>query len=410
MRDCIPAVVDTDLLFTPLKLRNVTLRNRLLRSATYEGLGDPQGFPRAELGAVYTTLAQGGVGAIITGFVYVSQAGRAMQPGQCGMDADDKIAAWKQIVQQVKRSDPEVRLFLQLAHAGRQTRRAATGLPVAGVSARPCSYFRQRVHVLTDAEIETIIDEFGMAAARARQAGFDGVQIHGAHGYLVHQFLSPWTNNRSDRWANRSLFLEETVRAVKRTCGPDYPVLVKLSAADDNFPGIRIENAIATVKRLEPLGVDAVEISYGTMEYALNIIRGKCPVDLALQVNPLFNRIPRLVRGLWKALRAKAYLARFIPFEENYNAVAAGRIKAATSLPILAIGGFRSREGMLECMRGQGVDGISLSRPLICEPDWPRKLQRGAGGKSACCNCNSCTIQCDSRQSLRCYRRKKEPA
>jgi 2,4-dienoyl-CoA reductase-like NADH-dependent reductase (Old Yellow Enzyme family) len=400
----------TCLLFTPLELQNVAIRNRILRSATYEGMGEPNGVPRPELATLYADLARGGAGAIITGFAYISQAGRAMQPGQCGIDDDEKMETWKAIVQQVKKNAPDTRLFMQLAHTGRQTRREATGLPVSGVSARRCSYFRQNVKVLAEDEIKAIITEFGQAAYRASQAGFDGVQIHAAHGYLVHQFLSPWTNTRKDRWADRPLFLEETIRAVKRVCGENYPVLVKLSAADDNSPGIRVEDAINTVKRMEPLGIDAVEISYGTMEYALNIIRGQCPVDLVLSVNPLFNRIPPFIRGIWKLFRAKAFMARFIPFRENYNVEAAARIKAATSLPIIAVGGIRGKAAMMDCLGKHGLDAVSVCRPLICEPDWPLKLRSGVSERSACTNCNLCTIYCDSLRSLRCYRRRKEMA
>ena len=408
MKTDAPTMPELAPLFTPLRLANVTLKNRIVRSATYEGLGDPQGVPRIELADLYADLARGGVGTIITGFVFISQAGRAMQPAQCGVDADDKLRAWKEIVDRVKREQPDVRLFMQLAHTGRQTRREITGQAVVGASSKRCSYFRQRVAELDAAGIRSIQAEFGQAARRAQQAGFDGVQLHAAHGYLIHQFLSPWTNTRKDRWSDRPLFLEETIHAVRETCGVAFPILVKLSHADDNTPGLRLDETIRTVQRLEQQGVDAVEITYGTMEYALNIIRGACPVDLVLKVNPLFNRIPSPIRGIWKFLRAKKYLASFIPFQENYNVAAATRIKAQTSLPLIAVGGIRTKNAMLDCLTKHGLDGVSLCRPLIADPAWPAKMRDGRSEHSDCTNCNLCTIYCDSSQPLRCYRKRKE--
>lgn len=387
-------------LFTPLPLRNITLKNRIVRSATYEGLGKPDGTPRPELGALYRRLAQGGSGTLITGFVFISQIGRAMQPGQCGIDSDAKADAWKTIIEPIKRDFPETALIMQLAHTGRQTRSSVTGQPAVGVSDRPCSYFRQRVHVLSGKEIETIIGEFAAAAKRAQGAGFEGVQLHAAHGYLIHQFLSPWTNNRSDRWGEPTAFLEATIRAVKTACGEHFPVLLKLSAADDNTPGIRLENTIEILRRIAPLEIDAVEISYGTMEHALNIMRGDCPVELALEINPLFNQIPRPLRALWRRFRAPAYTRHFIPFSPNYNLDAAAQIKEQTGVPVLAVGGFRDADSMAAAVAEGRTDAVSLCRPLIIDPDWPLKIAQG--GRSSCTNCNRCTIYCDAPEPTRC--------
>ncbi len=396
-----------DALFEPLVLRNTTLKNRLIRSATYEGYGDDKGMPQPELAELYRALADGGVGTIITGFVFITQTGRAMQPNQCGIDTDEKTAVWKHIVSQVRHNHADLRLFMQIAHTGRQTRRETTGLPVLGASSRRCTYFKQRLHALDDAGIENVIQDFGNAARRAQEAGFDGVQIHAGHGYLIHQFLSPWTNTRKDKWSEGLLFLEAVIQAIREQCGSEFPILVKLSWADDNEPGLSLESTIRTVKRLESFEVDAVEISYGSMEFALNIIRGSCPVDVILNVNPIFKRIPRMVRSLWKQLFLTGYISKFQPFSANYNVDAALKIKAETSLPVIAVGGIRSVGGMLDCLN-KGLSAVSLCRPLICETDLPLRIKKGEALESRCTNCNLCTAYCDSSQTLKCYQHKME--
>lgn len=398
--------VTTEKLLTPLVLRHLTLPNRFVRSATYEGWGDTQGFPQPELANVYLPLAHGGVGTIITGFTFITQQGRAMQPGQCGIDGDEKIARWANIVARVRAGGATSKLIMQIAHVGRQTLRSVTGLPVVGASTRKCSYFHQPVHTLYATEIREIIRAFAQAAYRAKQAGFDGVQVHAAHGYLLHQFLSPWTNRRKDKWAEPTLLLQEVIVAIRQQCGDDFPVLVKLSAGEDTNPGIEMDDVLRTVNCLERLDIDAVEVSYGTMEYALNVIRGEIPLEVAMKVNPLYNRYPEFVRYLWKVCCFPAYHARLLAFAVAYNVPAALHIKQHTSIPVIPVGGIRTLASMQACVGALGLDAVALCRPLIRQPDLPAQIATGNFTCSSCNNCNLCTINCDSRQPLRCYQEK----
>jgi len=199
------------------------------------------------------------------------------------------------------------------------------------------------------------------------------------------------------------LFLEQVIRAVRVECGERFPVLVKLSSADDNTPGLRTEGAIATVKRIEELDVDAVEISYGTMEYALNIIRGAVPVDTVLEVNPFFRHIPRLLRKPWKVFVLKRLLRDLRPLQEDYNVASAAQIQQATGLPIFPVGGLRSAESMRACLTQHGLAAVSLCRPLICEPDLPNRIRSGSADRSICTNCNQCAVRCDGLEPLHCY-------
>jgi 2,4-dienoyl-CoA reductase-like NADH-dependent reductase (Old Yellow Enzyme family) len=396
-------------LFAPWKLRNVTAPNRLVRSATYEGLGDREGRPSAELGRLYARLAAGDVGTIVTGFCYVSCRGRAMQPGQCGIDRDELVPAWTEVVRAVRAVRPDCLLVMQLAHAGRQTLESAAGGPVLAPSDRRSPYFRSRPKVMDEADIAAAVSEFACAARRARQAGFDGVQVHAAHGYLVHQFLSPFTNCRRDGWGrDRFAFAAEVIGGIKRACGDAWPVFVKLSAADENPGGMTPELAAGYAARMAALGVEAVEVSVGTMDLALNIFRGGAPLELVMKHNPLFCRRPAWLRALWKLLVFPRMRRRLLPFAEGYNREAARLIRDRSGLPVVLVGGLRSLPFMEEVLALGDADALALCRPLVREPDLAARFRRGQAACSLCTNCNACAVMCDSAFSLRCYARKED--
>lgn len=394
------------MLFRPWQLGEVCAPNRLWRAATYEGLADAQGSPSSGLASLYARLSAGGVGAIITGFCYVSPAGRAMQPRQCGIDTDERIEPWRRVVRAVRAQERGTLLFMQLAHAGRQTLASAAGGRVLAPTGKRSPYFRSRPVVMSDEEVRRAIEDFVAAAVRARHAGFDGVELHAAHGYLIHQFLSPHLNDRRDRWGeDRLSFLREIVRGIQAACGAGFPLLVKISAGDFHPDGIDAERAAVIAALLEELGVAALEVSCGTMDLAMNIFRGGLPAGLVFAHNPLFTGTPAWQRALWMRIALPRLRRRLLPFTEAYNRDAARVIRRRSSIPILLVGGIRARSTMEEILASGDADAIALCRPLIREPDLALRLRADPTARSACVQCNACAVMSDSTLGLRCYQK-----
>jgi 2,4-dienoyl-CoA reductase-like NADH-dependent reductase (Old Yellow Enzyme family) len=391
-------------IFDELRLAHLTARNRVVRSATYEGLGDERGMPRPELGLLYRRLAEGQVGTIITGFAYVSPRGRAMHPAQTSIADDAALSAWQYVLEPVRTLPAPTVMLLQIAHAGLQTVASATGAPPLAPSIRRSPYFHARPKAMSDGEIRETIEEFAQAARRAKAAGFDGVQIHAAHGYLVHQFLSPYQNRRRDDWGqDRFAFFSEVVGAIRTSCGSSYPVFVKLSAPDGHPGGIDIPLACQYAARMESLGIEAIEVSCGTMDRAFDIFRGDLPVERVFRYNPFFKERPRWAQALAKRFVVPRLRRQFLPFTENYNLAAASAIKASTAIPVIVVGGLRRLDAMNAILASGKADAVALCRPLICEPDLIARFQNQQASVSRCNQCNSCAIMCDHTTSLRCY-------
>jgi 2,4-dienoyl-CoA reductase-like NADH-dependent reductase (Old Yellow Enzyme family) len=398
----------TSKIWEPLTLAHLSLKNRLVRAATFEGAGDRNGMPAAWLGEAYAELARNQVGLVLTGFAFPSVQGHAMQPTQCGIHDDATIPAWRAVTDQVHRAGG--RIALQFTHAGRQTLSGVTGMPVVAPSAVKCTYFRQRPVELTEEQIMAIVEEYGEAARRARDAGFDAVQVHCAHGYLAHQFLSTHTNRRADQWGgslpNRFRFARLALESIKQKCGDSFPVLVKLSVADDR--GLTPEDSLATCRLFEQTGlVDAIELSYGTMEYAMNIFRGELPVRLVLKHNPLYKDYAPWLKWLWLRTGYPLLRRRFFPFSPNYNQAAAEPAARSLKVPLFLTGGLRSGEG-IDSALDAGFAAVSLCRPFLREPDFGARLAADPKHRSLCVECNHCVVMCDSGAATRCYRIKRQ--
>lgn len=387
-----------------------SFQDKLFHSATFEGMADANGAPGEEYLEFYRELAAQGVRNIITGCTYVSREGKMVQPGQAGMDDDARIAPFEMVTAAVHRHN--AKMYLQISHAGRQTSSSVTGLQVVGASAQRSPYFLSRPKQLSIGEIGQVIEDYAAAALRAKHAGFDGVQIHSAHGYLVHQFLHPGINNRSDAYGINpmtgigDLFLRKLIAAIRASCGSSYPILVKVCAGDDLPRGFILSNFISLIRLLHEERVHAIEISYGTMEDALNIFRGaSIPIDVILRHNFRYKQANPAIRRLWKLLVLPVLKHRLIPFRANYNLPFARMAKRITDIPVICVGGFRKGSEILKAIESGQTDYVSLCRPLIREPDFVSKLCRDSEYESRCVNCNLCAVMCDSGRPTRCYKR-----
>jgi 2,4-dienoyl-CoA reductase-like NADH-dependent reductase (Old Yellow Enzyme family) len=395
-------------LFENARIGSLTLPNRIIRSATFEGRGDDTGAPAEAYSRLYETLARHQIGAIIAGFAFISKDGKAMQPGQAGIDRDDKIHVFAEVTRRVH--DAGGRIILQIAHTGRQTVSAATGGPVCSPGVASSPYFRSRPQRLTLDGISAIIDAFGHAARRAQKAGFDGVQIHAAHGYLIHQFINPAVNDRADVYGIDPAigigteFPRRVIAKIRENCGLEYPLLVKISAGDEYRHGITRDRFRNIIRFLDTQPRAAIELSWGTMDHALNIFRGTdIPVDLLLDHNPRYRTNNPLARFAFKRLALPFLRATIKPFAPVYNLPFAVLAREATNIPIICVGGFRSYEEVNRAIQDNRIDFVSLCRPFIREPALVMRWQKDPNYRSSCTSCNRCAIMCDSGQPTHCY-------
>ena len=245
-------------LFENTTIKNMEMKNRLVRSATWEGMCETDGRPTEKLIEYYQTLAQGGVGLIIASYSYVLPEGKQL-PSQMGITTDDFAEDFKKLTDTVHRAGGT--MAIQLVHAGGQANPAAIRRQPLAPSAVKVDQYPETPAELTRDEIARIIRAFGVAARRAKDWGFDGVQLHGAHGYLINQFLSPHTNQRNDEYGgtimNRCRFVLEVYEEVRATVGNDYAILIKLNATDFLDKGLSPEEGRYAAKVLSEAGIDA---------------------------------------------------------------------------------------------------------------------------------------------------------
>jgi 2,4-dienoyl-CoA reductase-like NADH-dependent reductase (Old Yellow Enzyme family) len=341
-------------LFEPYFIGKLELRNRFVRSATWDSSADSDGAVTDESVAIYRKLAQGEIGLIVTGFAFVSPLGQALAR-QYGAHTDDMISGLHKLVQVVHQEG--VKIALQIVHAGiNSSYLHRVGLVSLAVSNN--KEINESHREMTDTEIEGVVSDFAAAAVRARKAGFDAIQLHGAHGYLMSQFLSPLFNHRTDKWGdsaeNRRRFHLEVVRRVRQEIGEDFPLLIKFGVQDDKQGGLPLSEGLETACQMIAVGVEAIEVSAG--------------IDIR-------NAAPVMKRGAPER----------IPFRER-----AAALKRKVTVPVILVGGIRNLETAKNIIDSGDADLVSMCRPLIREPDLITRWMRGETSPSKCISCNRC--------------------
>jgi len=390
------------LLFSPMKIGNMEIKNRFIHSATYEGMAADDGKVRDAVIKRYALLAKGEVGLIIPGYMFIHPLGQALKY-QTGIHSDEMIPGLKRVVDAVHGYDGKI--VFQIAHSGRQTTKGLIGRKPKGPSAkwRNPADFTKPLEMKED-EIHKTVRDFGSAARRAAEAGADGIQLHAAHGYLINQFLSPFYNERKDRWGgsdkNRFRFLKEIIIEVRSMLPANMPVLIKLNSNDFTpqkgiVPGL----AATYAKWLADLNIDLLEVSCGSVDFApFNECRGDIPVE------EMTTSFPWWKRPFIKAM-LKSWVGKY-DLEEGYNLDAAKRIKPALGeIPLAVVGGIRRLNHMEEIVAKKKSDFLSMSRPFIREPDIVKKFRQNKANTVSCISCNRCVAAILYHLPIRCYQK-----
>jgi 2,4-dienoyl-CoA reductase-like NADH-dependent reductase (Old Yellow Enzyme family) len=386
---------------TPLQIGTMTVTGRLFKSATSETRSSTDGFVTDELLEFYEPIARGGTPLIVTGNLYVSLQGKSATR-QAGIDADDKKPGLRQWVALAHQHG--ARLIAQLNHGGRQVATPfVPGEPAVSASAVREPALGTKPRPLRTDEIPTLVDTFAAAAERACDTGFDGVQIHAAHGYLLGQFLTPHTNRRTDDYGgsldNRMRLLREVYRAIRQRVGPDYPILLKINGTDmlPHFRrGVHTSDMVRVAKELQDEGLDAVEVSRGTYESWPATVLGHYRGYIRAQIREGAGaELPWARRTVMLAAAPVMERAaeRFAPGGEGFNLGQAEQFTAALSIPVICVGGFHTRAGMEAALTAGRCDAVSAARAFIANPYLYRHMQAPVPGAPVCGFCNGCVAR-----------------
>lgn len=365
------------ILFQPFHIKGFQVRNRFVRSATIEGMGTADGRPGEALKELYFRLAEAEVGLIVTSAAFVEGEAykkRKYVEGRAydlAMDEDRYIEDWKEITDGVH--ERGARIAMQLVHTGRQENPKIRGSTPIAPSAVPVASTGVVPREMTVTEIGEMVERFAQSSRRVMESGFDAVQLHGGHGYLISSFISPFMNVRTDRYGgnteNRARFITEIVSRTRDLVGDAYCLMIKMNFDDFVEGGLTGQEAANVAKVITDAGIDCIEVTGGTVS------------DSGLRIAaPGINKEEK-----------EAYFRSY-----------AKALKQQGRVPVILVGGLRT-PSLIENLVEQGVcDFVSLSRPFIREPELVKRWKEGSLERAACISCNKCSVHM-FRIPLRCY-------
>lgn len=372
-------------IFTPVTIGPVTLRNRVIRSAAFENMAYGNS-PSQDLYDYHVAVARGGVGMTTLAYAAVDRS---------GLSFDGQLWMRKEIVPDLRRITDAIhaegaKASIQLGHCGNMTHRATCGCMPVGASGGFNMYSPTFVRSLKVNEIHDLVKAFGNAVNLAREAGFDCVEIHAGHGYLISQFLSPYTNRRHDEFGgsleNRMRFMRMVISEVMKAAGDDIGVIVKMNMHDGFKKGMQRAECLEVAKELERLGVHAIVLSAGFVSKApMEVMRGAMPLKTLAHYMDM--------KKFWWLKAALLTIGRLliptVPYREGYFLEDAMQFRQVLKLPLIYVGGLISKDKMEEVLAA-GFQGLQVARALVHDTDFVNKLHSGEITCSGCKHSNYC--------------------
>ena len=369
-------------LFTPVQIGPVTLRNRTIRSAAFEGMC-PGNKPSQELKDYHVSVARGGIGMTTLAYSSVTRNGLSF-PRQLWM-RPEIVPALRDITDAIHAEGAKA--SIQIGHCGNMSHKSTAGETPISASGRFNIYSPTNVRRMADDEIVAMSRSFGDAVRTARDAGFDCVEIHAGHGYLISQFLSPYTNRRRDRWGgsldNRMRFMRLCIEEVMRAAGSDMGVVVKTNMNDGFRGGMQTDDCLTVARELEQLGAHALVLSGGFVSKApMYVMRGEMPIrTLTHYMDTWWLR--------WGVRMFGKMMIPTVPYEECYFLDMARRFRSELKMPLIYVGGCSKRLS-IERVLDEGFDAVQMARSLLAMPDFVRRMEEEGLEDSGCEHVNYC--------------------